>query len=152
MKNDWTFDLLHICSCPQSSPCMHFGWWFSHWKTPRVHVSWHCWSSCAVPITFGALNSSLNSFLREFLQKIGNKSTQRPSYSTLGDITKRCPTMPQENMIHYVHSSLICNNLKLETTQIFQMKNWYRKYGSFKQWTTTQVLRTRTTGLCGGET
>jgi hypothetical protein len=25
---------------------MLFGWWFSLWESPRVQVSWHCWSSC----------------------------------------------------------------------------------------------------------
>ena len=28
-------------------------------------------------------------------QKIGNRSTWRPRYTTLGNIPKRCPTMPQ---------------------------------------------------------
>ena len=51
----------------------------------------------------------------EVLQKIGNRSTGRPSYTTLGNILKRCPTMPQGLMFHYVHSGLICDSQKLET-------------------------------------
>jgi hypothetical protein len=44
-------------------------------------------------------------------QKIGNSSTWRPSYTTLGHIPKRCPTIPQGHVFHHVHS-------KLETSQI----------------------------------
>jgi hypothetical protein len=51
-------------------------------------------------------------------QKIGNRSTQIPSYTTLGHIPKRCPTRPQEHVLQYVHSSLIYNSQKLETTQM----------------------------------
>jgi hypothetical protein len=50
--------------------------------------------------------------------KIVNSSTCRPSYTTLGYITKRCSTIPQGHMLHYVHSSLICNSWKLETIQM----------------------------------
>jgi hypothetical protein len=32
--------------------------------------------------------------------------------------TQRCPTMPQGHMFHYVHSGLICDDQKLETTQM----------------------------------
>jgi hypothetical protein len=42
----------------------------------------------------------------------------RPSYTTLGHILKRCPTMPQEHVFHYVHSGLISDRRKLETTQM----------------------------------
>ena len=40
----------------------------------------------------------------EVPQKIGNRSTWTPSYSTLGNIPKRCPTIPQGHVFHYVHN------------------------------------------------
>jgi hypothetical protein len=43
-------------------------------------------------------------------QKIGNSSTSRPSYTAPGHIPKRCPTIPQGHVLHYVHSSLICKS------------------------------------------
>jgi hypothetical protein len=49
-------------------------------------------------------------------QKIGNSSTSRPRYTTLGTIPKRYPTMPQGHVFHYFHSSRICDSQKLETT------------------------------------
>jgi hypothetical protein len=52
----------------------------------------------------------------EVPQKIGNRYTRRPSNITLGNITKRYPAMPQGHVFHYVHSSLICDSQKLETT------------------------------------
>jgi hypothetical protein len=33
-------------------------------------------------------------------------------------IPKRCPSMPQGDMFHYVHSGLICDSQKLETTHM----------------------------------
>jgi hypothetical protein len=54
----------------------------------------------------------------EVPQKIGNSSTLRLSYTILGHIPKRCPTMPQGHVFHYVHSSLTCDSQKLETTQM----------------------------------
>jgi hypothetical protein len=54
----------------------------------------------------------------EVPQKTGNRSTWRPSYSTFGNISKRCPTMLQGHMFHCVHSGLICDSQKLETTQM----------------------------------
>ncbi|KAL6058354.1 hypothetical protein STEG23_024193 [Scotinomys teguina] len=47
-------------------------------------------------------------------QKIGNHSSSRPSYITLGP--KECPVIPQQHMLNYVHSSTICNSQNLETT------------------------------------
>jgi hypothetical protein len=54
----------------------------------------------------------------EVPQKIGNRSTLRPRYTTLGNIPKRCPTMPQGHLFHYVHSGLICDSQKLEILQM----------------------------------
>jgi hypothetical protein len=56
----------------------------------------------------------------EVPQYIGNRSTRRPSYTTLGHIPKRYPSMTQGNMLHNVHSGHICDSQKLETTQISQ--------------------------------
>jgi hypothetical protein len=52
----------------------------------------------------------------EVPQKIGNGSTLRHSYTTLGNISKICSIMPQGNMFHYVHRGLICDSQKLEST------------------------------------
>ena len=49
--------------------------------------------------------------------KIGNISTWRPSYTTLRHSPRRCPTMLQGQVLHYVHSSLVCDSQKLEPTQ-----------------------------------
>jgi hypothetical protein len=45
-------------------------------------------------------------------RKIKNNSTRRPSY-----IPKRCYTISQDYLLHYVHNSLICDSQKLERTQ-----------------------------------
>ena len=58
-------------------------------------------------------------------QKNGHSNTCGSSYTTPGNIPKRCPTMPQGHVFHYVHSSLICDSQKLETTQMSH--NRYRK-------------------------
>ncbi|KAL6037808.1 hypothetical protein STEG23_009132 [Scotinomys teguina] len=63
-------------------------------------------------------------------QKIGNHSSSRPSHTTLGHIPKECPVIPQGHMLNYVHSSTICNNQNLETTQMpfnrrIDRKMWY---------------------------
>jgi hypothetical protein len=52
--------------------------------------------------------------------KIGNRSSRRPSYTACGHMHKRCPIMPQGNMLHYVHSGLSCDSQKLETTKMSQ--------------------------------
>ena len=49
-------------------------------------------------------------------QKIGNRSTSRPSYTTPVHIPKTCSTMPQGHLVNYAHSSFIHNSQKLETT------------------------------------
>jgi hypothetical protein len=45
-------------------------------------------------------------------------------------------------MFHYVHSSLIFNSQKLETTQIF-LKDEYRKCGSCTQWNIIWLSKTK---------
>jgi hypothetical protein len=49
-------------------------------------------------------------------QKIGNKSTSRPSYTIPGCIPKRSSNMPQEELLNYIHSSFIQKSPKLKTT------------------------------------
>ena len=49
-------------------------------------------------------------------QKIGNYSTSRSSYISLGHISKGCSTIPQGHLHNYVYSSFIYNSQKLETT------------------------------------
>ena len=38
---------------------------------------------------------------------------------------RRCPTIPQGHVLHYVHNSLICNCQKLETTKEWIQKMWF---------------------------
>jgi hypothetical protein len=48
-------------------------------------------------------------------------------------------------MLHHVHSSLIYNSQKLKTTQMYLNRGMdTEKYGTFIQWTTTQLLKTTT--------
>ena len=49
-------DWLQMCWGTQINPCMLFGWWVSLWECPEVQVTWHCWSSCGVVITFSSFN------------------------------------------------------------------------------------------------
>jgi hypothetical protein len=44
-------------------------------------------------------------------------------------------------MLHYVHSSLIYHNQKLERTQMSLNRGMDRKCGTFTQWSTTQLLK-----------
>jgi hypothetical protein len=56
--------LLHMCWRSRFSLCLLFGWWSSLWESPRVQVSWLCWSPCGVPVFFKPLNHSPNSSVR----------------------------------------------------------------------------------------
>jgi hypothetical protein len=60
-------------------------------------------SSLLVGLQTGTTTLAIN---LEVPQKIGNRSTWGPNYATLGNIPKRCPTMPQGHMFHYVHHGL----------------------------------------------
>ena len=51
-------------------------------------------------------------------QKIGNRSTRTSSNITLGNIPKRCSTMPQGHVFPYGHSNLVCDSQKLVPTQM----------------------------------
>jgi hypothetical protein len=61
----------------------------------------------------------------EVPHKIGNISTWTPSYTTLGNIPKRCTTMPQGHMFHCVYSSQICDSQNLEITQMSHNRGLY---------------------------
>ena len=51
-------------------------------------------------------------------------------------------------MLHYVHSSLIYNSLKLERTQISLNRGIdTENVGAFTQWSTTQLLKTMNLGV-----
>jgi hypothetical protein len=41
-----------------------------------------------------------------------------PEIPPLGNIPKRCPAMSQGHVFHYVHTGLVCDSQKLETSQI----------------------------------
>jgi hypothetical protein len=56
----------------------------------------------------------------EVPQKIGNRSTWRPSYTTCDHILKRRLTIPWGHMLHYIHSGLIWDRQKLEITTVFR--------------------------------
>jgi len=58
--------VLHMCSGAQTSPGMLFDCWLSLWELPGFQISWHCWSSCGVPIQFRAFNLLHNSSIRIF--------------------------------------------------------------------------------------
>jgi hypothetical protein len=86
-----------------------------------------CWQGCRKEehsSIAGGITITLEINL-EVPQKTGNRSTRKPSNTTLGNILKRYPTTPQGHMFHYVHSSLICDSQKLETTHISLNKRMY---------------------------
>ena len=75
---------------------------------------------------------------------IGNNSTSRPSYTTLGHKPPKCYTIPLGNLIQYVPRILIHNSQKLEITRCTSTNEQIGNYGTFIQWTTTHLLKTRT--------
>ena len=46
-------------------------------------------------------------------QKVGNQSTSRSSYTTLGHISKGHSILPQGHMLNHVHCGFIHNSQKL---------------------------------------
>jgi hypothetical protein len=60
-------------------------------------------------------------------QKLGSVSSERLSFTAPHYILKRCFTTPQGHMLHYGHSSLICNSQRMETTQCPSNKEWIWK-------------------------
>lgn len=60
-------------------------------------------------------------------EKIGNSFTWRPRYTTPGHIPKKRFNIQQGHILHNVHSSLIYNSQKLETTQMSLKGEWIQK-------------------------
>jgi hypothetical protein len=58
-----------------------------------------------------------------FLRKLEIDLPEEPAWN----ISKRCPTIQQGHMFHYVHSSLICDTQKLETTEMTRDSKWIQK-------------------------
>jgi hypothetical protein len=87
-------------------------------KTSGDNTSWRgCGERNTPPLLEGLQTGSTPLEINlEVPQKIGNRSTRRLNYTTLGNIPKRCPTVPQGHVFHYVHSGLICDSQKLKTT------------------------------------
>jgi hypothetical protein len=56
-------------------------------------------------------------------QKVGSRSTSRPSYTTPGHIPKIGFMIPQGHLLNYAHSSFISNNQKLDNLDVTQPKN-----------------------------
>ena len=83
----------------------------------------------------------------EVPQKIGNRSTRRPSYITLGRIPKDTPPCHRGtcSIMFIAALSVIARSWKqprCPTTEGWvQQKDGYRKCGTFTQWSTTQLLR-----------
>jgi hypothetical protein len=53
-----------------------------------------------------------------FFRILGIDLPEDTAISLFGHIPKRCPTMPQGHLFEYVHSSLISNSQKLETSKM----------------------------------
>jgi hypothetical protein len=78
----------------------------------------------------------------EIPQNIVDMSTWRPSYITLGHIPTRCPTITKGHVCHYVHSGIICDSQKLETTQMsFDERMDRKNVVHLHIYNTTQLLR-----------
>jgi len=61
-------------------------------------------------------HSGINLYI---LLKTENRSTWRFSFTSIGHVPKSCSAgATQGHVIHYIHSSLICDRQNLETTQI----------------------------------
>lgn len=98
----------------------------------------YCWQDCR-------LDQPLWKSTWSFLRKLEIDLLEDPAIPLLG-IYPKLPHHATGHMFHYVHSSLVCDSQKLETTQMsHKQKNGYRKCGSFTQWNTIQLLRRKTT-------
>ena len=60
------------------------------------------------PVTLG-INMAVS-------QLIGNQSTSKPSYTTLGHKLKGCSIIPQGHLLNYVQRSFIHNRQNLKAT------------------------------------
>ena len=61
-----------------------------------------------------------------FLRKLGVNLPQIPAIP-LGNITKRCPIIPQKYLFNYVHSSNICNSQNLEKPRCPSVEEWIKE-------------------------
>ena len=77
----------------------------------------------------------------EVSQKIGNRSTSRPSYAAPG-YPKDAPPYNKDTCATMFIAALFV--LAKNNSDVPQLKNGYRKCGSFIPWNTTQLLKTRT--------
>jgi hypothetical protein len=77
-----------------------------------------CWRKRNTPPLLVGLQTSTTTLEinLDVSQKIGNKSTWRLRYTCLGHIPKRCTTMSQRHVFHYVQRGLICDSQKLDKT------------------------------------
>ena len=69
----------------------------------------YCWWDCKLYNYSGNQSDSAS--------VIGHSTTWGTSYTTPGHIPKRCSTITQGHVLHYVHGSLICKDMNLQTTQ-----------------------------------
>jgi hypothetical protein len=70
----------------------------------------HCWWDCTL------VQPLWNSIWR-FLKELEIDPLEHSAITFL-EIHKRCPTMPQGHMFHYVLSGFVCDSQKLETNQV----------------------------------
>ena len=63
-------------------------------------------SSTAVKVQTSAATFEIN---MEISQKTRNQSPLRYSYTTLGNIPKRCSILPQGYLLNYIHRNFIIN-------------------------------------------
>jgi hypothetical protein len=104
----------------------------------------HCWWSCQV-------GKSLWKLIWRFLRKFKIVVSEDPAILLLGIHPKRYFTIPQEQVLHCVHSSLICIAAlfviarKWKQPRCPSAKEWIQKrFTPFTQWNTVQLFKTRT--------
>ena len=71
----------------------------------------HCWWDCK-------LVQPLWKSIWRFLRKLEIDLPEDPAITTLRNMPKSCPTMPQRHEFYHVHSRLVCESLKLERSQM----------------------------------
>jgi hypothetical protein len=148
----------------QAWPGGHPTWHTSFLNKNRgTKCSWNqnseIWSSIIAsswPVDESALMSPLMCFfcietlMAHTLTIYGNGSTWRPSDTTIGNICNDAPLCHRGTCsIMFIFLFVIARSWNKQTNKqtnagVPQQKNGYRKCGSFTQWNTTQLLRTRT--------
>jgi hypothetical protein len=71
----------------------------------------HCWWDCKMV-------QPLWKSIWRFLRKLEIDLPEDQAVSLLGTYTKDAPPSYMDMLLHYAHSSLICDRQKLETTQM----------------------------------